>query len=92
MDGKKAFILRMLFSELYKIMVNEVTFVGFSGGNRPNRLALGPPLPSGPRKEYFFLRGGKIGLVKRSFAQKKHRCFAEYVEGSSNCCCHSEFS
>jgi len=28
----------MLFSELYKIMVNKVTFVGFSGGgNRPNR-------------------------------------------------------
>jgi len=27
----------MLFSQLYKIMVNEVTFVGFRGGDRPNR-------------------------------------------------------
>jgi len=27
----------MLFSELYKITVNEVTFVGFRGGDRPNR-------------------------------------------------------
>jgi len=31
----------MLFSELCKIMVNKVTFVGFTGGDRPNR-------PSGP--------------------------------------------
>ena len=30
----------MLFYELYKIMMNIVTFVGFSGGDRPN----GPPL------------------------------------------------
>jgi len=28
---------RMLFSELYKIVVNKVTFVGFKGGDRPNR-------------------------------------------------------
>ena len=27
----------MLFSELYKIMVKRVTFVGFRGGDRPNR-------------------------------------------------------
>jgi len=26
----------MLFSELYKIMMNKVTFVGFRGGDRPN--------------------------------------------------------
>jgi len=27
----------MLFSELYKLMVNKVTFVGFGGHDRPNR-------------------------------------------------------
>jgi len=27
----------MLFSELYKIFVKKVTFVGFRGGDRPNR-------------------------------------------------------
>jgi len=36
--AENGLISRMLFSELYKIMVNKVTFVGFSGGgNRPNR-------------------------------------------------------
>jgi len=30
-------ISRMLFSELYKIMVKKVAFVGFRGGDRPNR-------------------------------------------------------
>ena len=30
-------ISRMLFSELYKIMVKKVTFVGIRGGDRPNR-------------------------------------------------------
>jgi len=30
----------MLFSDLYKIMVKKVTFVGFRGGDRPNL----PPL------------------------------------------------
>jgi len=33
----------MLFSELYKIIVNEVTFVGFKGGDRST---LDPPLRS----------------------------------------------
>jgi len=33
---QKDLISRMLFSELYKIMVNKVTFVGFSMGDRPN--------------------------------------------------------
>jgi len=35
----------MLFSELFKIMVNEVTFVGFRWGDRdrPNRSPLDPP-------------------------------------------------
>jgi len=28
---------QMLFSESYKIIVNQVTFVGFMGGNRPAR-------------------------------------------------------
>jgi len=32
----------VLFSELYKIMVNKITFVGFRGGNRP---LLDLPLP-----------------------------------------------
>jgi len=31
----------MLFSVLYKIMVNKVTFAGFRGGDRPNRHPLG---------------------------------------------------
>jgi len=30
-------ISRMLFSKLYKIMVTTVSFVGFRGGDRPNR-------------------------------------------------------
>ena len=31
-------ISRMLFSELFKLMVNKVTFIGFrGGGDRPNR-------------------------------------------------------
>jgi len=33
MDGKWPY---MLFFELYKIMVNKVTFVGFRGNDRPN--------------------------------------------------------
>jgi len=35
----------MLFSELYKITASEVTFVGFRGGERPNRPYVDPPLP-----------------------------------------------
>jgi len=34
----------MLFSELYKIMVNKVTFVSFKGGDRPNSPPLNPTL------------------------------------------------
>jgi len=34
----------MLFSELYNIMVNKVTFVGFRGDDRPSRLPLDPLL------------------------------------------------
>jgi len=30
----------MLFSELYKIRVKKVTFIGFRGGDRPNRPSL----------------------------------------------------
>jgi len=29
------------FTELHKIVVNEITFVGFRGGDRPNRSPLG---------------------------------------------------
>jgi len=35
----------MLFSELYKIMFNEFTFVGFRGGDRPNCPLLNLILP-----------------------------------------------
>ena len=34
----------MYFSELYKIMVNKVTFVGYMGANAPIAIPLGPPL------------------------------------------------
>jgi len=34
---KNGLIYRMLFSELYKIMVKKVTFAGFREGDRPNR-------------------------------------------------------
>jgi len=38
-DGKMmALKSRMLFSELYQIMVNKVIFVGFRGSDRPNFL------------------------------------------------------
>ena len=35
-----------MFSVLYQIMVNKVTFVGFMGGDRPIRPPLDPPLPT----------------------------------------------
>jgi len=34
MDSKNGLTSRMSFSELYKIMVNKVTFVGFSAGSQ----------------------------------------------------------
>jgi len=40
---QKDLILRMLFSELYKIMVSKVTFPGFRGGDRTPP-PLDPPL------------------------------------------------
>jgi len=43
-------ILRMLFSELYKIMVNKVTLVGFRGAIDPTG--------SAPAVTYFALRTG----------------------------------
>jgi len=36
MDGKNGHISRMLFSELYKIMVNKDTFVDFRGAIAPS--------------------------------------------------------
>jgi len=42
MDDKMA-LSRMLFSELYKIMVNKVSFLGFRGRDRPI-CPLDPPL------------------------------------------------
>jgi len=32
----------VLFSELFKIMMNKVTFVGFTGSDHPNRTTLDP--------------------------------------------------
>jgi len=36
----------MLFSALYKIVANKVTFVGFSGGDRPYQSLDLPLIPS----------------------------------------------
>ena len=33
-----------VFPNCKKFMVKKVTFVGFSGGDRPNRISLDPPL------------------------------------------------
>jgi len=33
---RNGLISRFLFPELYKIMVNKVTFLGLKGGDRPN--------------------------------------------------------
>jgi len=41
----------MLFSELYKIMVNKVNFVGFRGADRPNRPHLDATLLAWPVKQ-----------------------------------------
>jgi len=56
----------MMFFGLYKIMVNKVTFVGFRGGDRPNR-----PPGSAHALQYFFpmrlvwqLIGKKANLTK----------------------------
>jgi len=43
-EGPYGLILRMVLSELYKIMVKNVTFVSFRGSDRPNRPPLDPPL------------------------------------------------
>jgi len=37
----------MLFSELYRVMVKKVTFVGFRGADRPNRPPGSTPGTSG---------------------------------------------
>ena len=42
MDDKNSLISRMFFSELYKIMVNKVTFVGFRGAIAPIAFPLDP--------------------------------------------------
>jgi len=39
--GSKSQLAVKCLSELYKIMVKKVTFVGFRGGDRPNRLPPG---------------------------------------------------
>jgi len=43
MNDINGLISRMLFFELYKFMVKNVTFVGFRGGDIPNRLLLVRP-------------------------------------------------
>jgi len=40
----------MLFYELYKIMENKLTFVGFKAGDRPNRPLWTPPVANLPNK------------------------------------------
>jgi len=47
---------RMLFSELFKIMVKKVTFVGFRGGDRPNR----PPWIRPGWRWSWWCKSGKI--------------------------------
>ena len=41
---KNGLISRILFSEMYKIMVNKVTFVGFRGAIAPIAHPLDPPI------------------------------------------------
>ena len=48
----------MLFSELYKIMVNKVTFMGFRGGDRPNRP------PSGPAPGSTLIQWDLVGTIQ----------------------------
>jgi len=51
MDGKMALNREMLFAELYKIMLNKVTFLGFRGEIAP----ISPPLdPCGQTLRAFF--------------------------------------
>ena len=42
----------MFVSELYKIMVNKVAFVGFRGRDRLNRPPLDPPLTESMQSEH----------------------------------------
>jgi len=44
---------RMLFFEMYKTMVNKVTFVGFRGGDRPNRPPPGSALVTTYHRGYW---------------------------------------
>ena len=46
MDVKMALYRECFFTNLYKIMVKKVTFIDFTGGDRPNRPSLYPPLLS----------------------------------------------
>ena len=58
----------MLFSELYKIMVNKFTFVSFRGDDRPNR----PPLDPSLLKILLICRNcsQKMGIIGNSWKEK----------------------
>jgi len=56
---------RILFSELYKITVNKVTFVGFRGGWKPH---LDPPLLCGARLSFLIDHLTTMRCRRRSFA------------------------
>jgi len=61
MDGKMAFKSRMLFSKLYEIIVNKVTFVGFVGAIAPIA-RLDPPLSVMMRLKFFPEKHKKFGF------------------------------
>jgi len=63
MDDKMASYGSMLFSELYKIMVNKVTFRGFKGGSDcPNCPTLDSPMDHDVDKVLFTANMGAILL------------------------------
>jgi len=62
MDGKMAFKSRMLFSKLYEIIVNKVTFVGFVGAIAPIA-RLDPPLSVMMRLKFFSRKTQKIWVL-----------------------------
>jgi len=61
----------MLYSELYEIMVNKVTFIGFRGPNRPNRDLLDE------LKSQMSQRGSEL------FGARFQPCFANFQSKST---------
>jgi len=60
----------MLFSELYKIMVNKVTSVSFRGGDRPNRSPL--RISHWFNQNYNFMNLLWIKIIDWQFDEIKH--------------------